>query len=174
MELCILLITMFLTTCVEDRKLKVARLSNLSSSPPLSSSTGEHDLGEDAAVSTDTGKEGPAPASRISKEEANRAHEEEENRLAPSSDPPVRFPEEANQLSSPNAHTERTSRNQTAPVPFPVQIMKLLQQNVAPGALWFLEGGEGIGMNRNLIDGVLNVHIRGMKFNSLVRNLNRW
>jgi hypothetical protein len=60
-------------------------------------------------------------------------------------------------------------------LPFPAQLMNLLQRNVAPGALWFLDGGEAIGIDAKAIVGtVLNEHFRGMKFNSLVRNLNRW
>lgn len=58
---------------------------------------------------------------------------------------------------------------------FPAQLMDILQRNVAPDAIWFLEGGEAIGLHRDLIvEKVLNEHFRGMKFNSLVRNLNRW
>lgn len=57
---------------------------------------------------------------------------------------------------------------------FPAQLLDLLQRNAASDALWFFEGGEAIGINRKLIDKVLNEHFRGMKFNSFVRNLNRW
>ena len=60
-------------------------------------------------------------------------------------------------------------------LPFPAQLMNLLQRNVAPDALWFLEGGEAIGIDtETIVDKVLNEHLRGMKFNSMVRNLNRW
>ena len=70
--------------------------------------------------------------------------------------------------------TEEGSSSQSAVVAFPAQLLDILQRNVAPDALWFLEGGEAIGINRKLIDKVLNDHFRGMKFSSLVRNLNRW
>ena len=52
--------------------------------------------------------------------------------------------------------------------------MDLLQRKVAPDAIWFLQEGEAIGINQDIVEKVLNVYFRGMKFNSLVRNLNRW
>lgn len=72
----------------------------------------------------------------------------------------------------PSAGVEGVAR--MAATEFPMQLMSLLQRNVAPDALWFLDGGEAIGLKKDLIGQVLEVHFRGMKFNSLVRNLNRW
>ena len=75
--------------------------------------------------------------------------------------------------SRPVAPDDRNPRMATTE--FPAQLMDVLQRNVAPDAIWFLEGGEAIGLHGDLIvDKVLNEHFRGMKFNSLVRNLNRW
>jgi len=62
-----------------------------------------------------------------------------------------------------------------ASMEFPAQLMDLLQRKAAPDAIWFLQEGEAIGINQdNIVEKVLNEHFRGMKFNSLVRNLNRW
>lgn len=70
--------------------------------------------------------------------------------------------------------TEVTASSPSAATAFPAQLLCILQRSIAPEALWFLEGGEAIGIHSKLIDKVLNDHLRGMKFNSLVRNLNRW
>ena len=75
---------------------------------------------------------------------------------------------------SSSAHMVDTPSSQLAVMTFPAQLLSLLQRDVASDALWWFEEGRAIGINRKLIDNVLNEHFRGMKFNSLVRNLNRW
>lgn len=58
---------------------------------------------------------------------------------------------------------------------FPAQLMNLLQRDVAPDAMWFLPEGEALAFDRDLFTKkVLDVYFRGMKFNSFVRNMNRW
>jgi hypothetical protein len=62
-----------------------------------------------------------------------------------------------------------------ASVEFPVQLMDLLQRDVAPDALRFLPEGEAIAFNMDIFsEKVLDMFFRGMKWTSVVRNLNRW
>ena len=62
-----------------------------------------------------------------------------------------------------------------ASMEFPAQLMDLLQREVAPDAMRFLPEGEAIAFDMDTFaDRVLNVHFRAMKFNSFVRNMNRY
>jgi hypothetical protein len=62
-----------------------------------------------------------------------------------------------------------------ASMEFPAQLMDVLQRDVAPDAMWFLPEGEALAFNKDTFtEKVLDVHFRGMKFNSFVRNMNRW
>jgi HSF-type DNA-binding len=84
-------------------------------------------------------------------------------------------PHEVATTSSVAAETAASPNRSLSSLPFPAQLMNLLQRNVAPGTLWFLDGGEAIGFDEEtIVDKVLNEHFRGMKFSSFVRNLNRW
>ncbi|CAB9523769.1 HSF-type DNA-binding [Seminavis robusta] len=91
----------------------------------------------------------------------------EATRVLADDDPPA---EETKPRAAPVAVPTRSF----ATMSFPSQLMTLLQKNVNPDAIWFLQGGEAIGINASRIEQVLNEHFRGMKYSSLVRNLNRW
>ena len=58
---------------------------------------------------------------------------------------------------------------------FPEKLMKLLQHECEPEAIFWLPEGDSFGINKPLFeDRVLNKYFRGNKFTSITRNLNRW
>ncbi|CAB9497347.1 HSF-type DNA-binding [Seminavis robusta] len=58
---------------------------------------------------------------------------------------------------------------------FPDKIRCLLDNRVAPEALWWMPDGDAIAINKKLfIDQLLVTHFRGNKFPSITRKLNRW
>jgi HSF-type DNA-binding len=58
---------------------------------------------------------------------------------------------------------------------FPDKLRWLLDNEVAPQALWWLSGGDAIGINKNAFEAqLLEQEFRGNKFSSITRKLNRW
>jgi len=58
---------------------------------------------------------------------------------------------------------------------FPDQMRWLLDNNVAPEALWWLPDSDAFGINKpKFIDQLLDQEFRGNKFPSITRKLNRW
>jgi HSF-type DNA-binding len=58
---------------------------------------------------------------------------------------------------------------------FPEKLMRLLQHECDPDAIFWLPEGDSFGINKPLFEEkVLNKYFRGNKFTSITRNLNRW
>jgi hypothetical protein len=58
---------------------------------------------------------------------------------------------------------------------FPDKIRWLLDNQVAPNALYWMPDGDGIIISKKLfVDQLLVKHFRGNKFPSITRKLNRW
>ena len=58
---------------------------------------------------------------------------------------------------------------------FPDKIRLLLDQEVAPEAMWWLPEGDAVLVNREVFSReILIRHFRGNKFSSVTRNFNRW
>ena len=58
---------------------------------------------------------------------------------------------------------------------FPDKIRLLLDENVAPEAMWWLPEGNAVLVNKEAFcQQLLIKHFRGNKFTSVTRNFNRW
>ena len=58
---------------------------------------------------------------------------------------------------------------------FPDKVRWLLDEAVAPDAIWWLPKGEAVLVNRAVFSEKLLIrHFRGNKFSSVTRNFNRW
>ena len=58
---------------------------------------------------------------------------------------------------------------------FPDKLRWLLDNEVAPDALWWLPEGDAIGINKDAFqEKLLEQEFRGNKFSSITRKLNRW
>jgi len=58
---------------------------------------------------------------------------------------------------------------------FPDKVRWLLDEDLAPDAIWWLPKGEAVLVNREVFSEKLLIrHFRGNKFSSVTRNFNRW
>jgi len=75
-----------------------------------------------------------------------------------------------------NGQTKSKKGDSTKAAIFPQKIMEVLQQGLAPKAIYWLPEGEAIALNPDHFqdNDVISKHFRGNKLSSFVRSLNRW
>ena len=84
---------------------------------------------------------------------------------------PSASPQEVIQHFKPQAGVKTVS----AATRLPDKIMAILLSEEAPDAIWWLQKGTAFAMQKEKFQTqILDIHFRGNKFKSLVRNLHRW